>query len=46
MPETNTGQLAKLLRAEFLLDLESYTRVRGLPLSTEELEAAMLERTA
>ena len=44
VPETNNGQLVKLLRAEFLVDAESYTRVRGLPLSTEELEAAMLER--
>src|SRR5947209_5876903 len=44
VPEANSGQLVKLLRAEFLVDAESYTRVRGLPLSTEELEAAMLER--
>jgi 2-oxoglutarate ferredoxin oxidoreductase subunit alpha len=44
VPETNSGQLVKLLRAEFLVDAESYTRVRGLPLSTEELETAMLER--
>ena len=44
VPETNTGQLVKLLRAECLLDCEPYTRVRGQPLSTEELEKAMLER--
>ena len=44
VPETNTGQLVKLLRAEYLVDCEPYNRVRGLPLSTEELEHAMLER--
>ena len=44
VPETNTGQLVKLLRAEYLVDCEPYNRVRGLPLSTEELEAAYLER--
>ena len=44
VPETNMGQLVKLLRAEYLIDCEPYNRVRGLPLSTEELEKAMLER--
>jgi 2-oxoglutarate ferredoxin oxidoreductase subunit alpha len=44
VPETNMGQLVKLLRAEYLVDCEPYNRVRGLPLSTEELEQAMLER--
>lgn len=38
VPEMNLGQLAMVLRARFLVDLESYTRVRGLPLSIEELE--------
>jgi 2-oxoglutarate/2-oxoacid ferredoxin oxidoreductase subunit alpha len=46
VPETNMGQLVRLLRAEFLVDCEPYTRTRGLPLSTEELERAMLERVA
>jgi 2-oxoglutarate ferredoxin oxidoreductase subunit alpha len=46
VPETNTGQLVKLLRAEYLVECEPYNRVRGLPLSTEELEHAMLERVA
>jgi 2-oxoglutarate/2-oxoacid ferredoxin oxidoreductase subunit alpha len=44
VPETNMGQLVKLLRAEYLVDCEPYNRVRGVPLSTEELEQAMLER--
>jgi 2-oxoglutarate ferredoxin oxidoreductase subunit alpha len=46
VPETNMGQLVRMLRAEFLVDCESYTRTRGLPLSTEELEEAMLERVS
>jgi 2-oxoglutarate/2-oxoacid ferredoxin oxidoreductase subunit alpha len=46
VPETNMGQLVRMLRAEFLVDCEPYTRARGLPLSTEELEEAMLERVS
>ena len=41
VPETNMGQLVKVLRAEYLIDCEPYNRVRGQPLSTEELERAM-----
>ena len=33
VPEMNLGQLAMLLRAEFLVDAVSYTRVRGRPLT-------------
>jgi 2-oxoglutarate/2-oxoacid ferredoxin oxidoreductase subunit alpha len=43
VPELNTGQLARMLRAEFLVDARSYTKVQGLPLSTEELEVEMLQ---
>ncbi len=38
VPEMNLGQLAQVLRAQFLVDVESYSRVRGLPLSIAELE--------
>jgi 2-oxoglutarate ferredoxin oxidoreductase subunit alpha len=41
VPEMNLGQLAMLLRAEFLVDAVSYTRVRGRPLSAAELEDAI-----
>ena len=37
VPEMNLGQLALLLRAEFLVDVHSYSRVRGLPISLSEL---------
>ncbi|CCH79523.1 putative ferredoxin oxidoreductase (Putative pyruvate synthase (porA)) and gamma subunit [Nostocoides japonicum T1-X7] len=37
VPEMNTGQLAMLLRARFLVDVRSHTAVRGLPFTTVEL---------
>ena len=37
VPEMNLGQLAMLLRAEFLVDVRSHTAVRGLPFTTVEL---------
>ena len=43
VPEMNLGQLALLLRAKFLVDVHSYSRVRGLPISLSEL-ARDLER--
>lgn len=42
VPEMNLGQLAMLLRAEFLIDAISYTKVRGRPLSSAELEDAIV----
>ena len=44
VPEMNTGQLAHELRARYLLDVESYSKVQGQPLLPSELEQAMLER--
>jgi 2-oxoglutarate ferredoxin oxidoreductase subunit alpha len=38
VPEINSGQLLKLLRAEFLVDAEGFNVVRGLPLRAEEIE--------
>lgn len=37
VPEMNLGQFARVLRAEYLVDVQSYSRVRGLPISIEEL---------
>ena len=37
VPEMNLGQLALLLRAQYLVDVQSYSRVRGLPISLSEL---------
>jgi 2-oxoglutarate ferredoxin oxidoreductase subunit alpha len=35
----NLGQLAMMLRAKYLVDVHSYSRVRGLPISLSELAA-------
>ena len=44
IPEANTGQLVKIIRAEFLVDAMSYTKVEGLPIFAEELDEAIVER--
>ena len=38
IPEMNMGQLATLIRARFLVDAQSYTKIQGLPIFAEELE--------
>src|SRR5829696_8416585 len=40
-PEMNLGQLAMLLRAKYLVDIESHTQVRGLPFRAAELAAVL-----
>ena len=42
VPEINLGQLARLLRAEFLVPVVQFNKVRGLPLRSVELEEAIL----
>ncbi|MBI3028917.1 MAG: 2-oxoacid:acceptor oxidoreductase subunit alpha [Candidatus Rokubacteria bacterium] len=41
VPEVNSGQLVRILRAEYLVDAVGFNRVRGLPLSTEEVREAI-----
>ncbi len=41
VPEINLGQLAKLLRSEYLVPVIQFNKVRGLPLRSNELEEAM-----
>jgi 2-oxoglutarate ferredoxin oxidoreductase subunit alpha len=43
VPEMNLGQLSRLLRAEFLVDATSLTKVQGVPFRAGEIEAAILE---
>jgi 2-oxoglutarate ferredoxin oxidoreductase subunit alpha len=43
VPELNLGQLSRLLRAEYLVDARSITKVRGVPFTAGELEAAFLK---
>jgi 2-oxoglutarate ferredoxin oxidoreductase subunit alpha len=38
IPEMNMGQLATLIRARYLVDAQSYTKIQGLPIFAEELE--------
>jgi 2-oxoglutarate ferredoxin oxidoreductase subunit alpha len=40
-PEMNLGQLALLLRAKYLVDVESHTQVRGLPFRAAELAGVL-----
>ena len=44
VPEMNMGQLSRLLRAEFLVDVESWTKVDGLPIFTGDLVEQILRR--
>jgi 2-oxoglutarate ferredoxin oxidoreductase subunit alpha len=44
IPEMNTGQLATIIRGEFLVDALSYARVDGLPIFAEELDDVITER--
>ena len=43
VPEMNLGQLTMLLRAKYLVDVASYTRVRGLPISPAELAPHLID---
>ena len=43
VPELNMGQLVKLLRAEYLVDAKSITKVKGSPFTGAELVAAVRE---
>jgi 2-oxoglutarate ferredoxin oxidoreductase subunit alpha len=43
VPEMNMGQLALLLRAEYLVDAVALNQVRGLPFAAEELADAIRE---
>ena len=42
-PEMNMGQLSKLLRAEFLIDVKSVNKVQGQPFTTSELVDVIIE---
>ena len=44
VPEMNSGQLAKVLRAKYLVDVESFTKVQGQPIFASEIEQLIEER--
>jgi 2-oxoglutarate ferredoxin oxidoreductase subunit alpha len=43
VPEMNLGQLSRLIRAEYLVDAVSFTRMAGVPFRAAEMEAKLLE---
>jgi 2-oxoglutarate/2-oxoacid ferredoxin oxidoreductase subunit alpha len=44
LPELNLGQLAMILRARYLIPVESYSKVQGQPMLASEIEAQILRR--
>jgi len=44
IPEMNLGQLVKIIRAEFLVDAKSYTKMQGLPFRAAEIETEIRKR--
>jgi len=44
IPENNMGQLAKLMRAEFLVDVKSYLKIQAQPFGMGEVETEILKR--
>jgi len=46
VPEMNTGQLAFLLRARYLIDVVSYSKVQGKPFKMSEIKARVEEMLA
>jgi len=44
VPEMNMGQLVKILRAQYLVDCESYTKVDGLPIFTRDVIEQIVAR--
>jgi len=42
VPELNLGQLCRLVRAEYLVDAKSVTKVQGVPFTALEVETAIL----
>ncbi len=43
VPEINSGQLVRILRAEYLVDAVGFNRVRGMPLQTQEIHEAITQ---
>ncbi|HKI79057.1 MAG TPA: 2-oxoacid:acceptor oxidoreductase subunit alpha, partial [Ignavibacteriaceae bacterium] len=43
IPEINLGQLAKIIRSEFLIDIKQLNIVRGLPFRVSDIEDKIIE---
>jgi 2-oxoglutarate ferredoxin oxidoreductase subunit alpha len=46
VPEMNLGQLSLLLRAKYLVDVQSHTQVRGLPFTATNLADVLHQAAA
>jgi 2-oxoglutarate/2-oxoacid ferredoxin oxidoreductase subunit alpha len=45
IPETNMGQLWRIIRAEFLVDADSFSKIQGQPIFASEIEREILRRS-
>ncbi|MFO7446971.1 MAG: 2-oxoacid:acceptor oxidoreductase subunit alpha [Ignavibacteriaceae bacterium] len=43
LPEINLGQLAKIIRSEYMVPVEQFNVVRGLPLRVSDIETKIIE---
>jgi 2-oxoglutarate ferredoxin oxidoreductase subunit alpha len=43
VPEINSGQLVRVLRAEYMVDAVGFNKVRGLPLASDEILEAITQ---
>ena len=46
IPELNEGQLAMLVRAQYLVEVTAFTRQEGRPFTVAEIEARAMELLA
>jgi 2-oxoglutarate ferredoxin oxidoreductase subunit alpha len=44
IPEMNMGQLAMMVRARYLVDAESFTKVQGQPILAGDVEEQLVRR--
>lgn len=42
VPEMNSGQLRQMLRAEYLVDAQGLNKIQGMPFTSEEIRAGVL----
>ena len=45
IPEMNSGQLWRILRAEFLVEADLFSKVQGQPIHAAEIEQEILRRS-
>ena len=43
IPEINNGQLSRLIRDKFLLDVKQYNKIQGMPITKSELRKAAMD---